>query len=98
MNTHHLFEGGLPRAKKGFVANIQLTFLTTDRLKQWRTEGGWGFQPPSRNSEDHPKSCQTEPNSRKLLKITEFRMPTPQDVQKKGSKILKLPRFAILLH
>jgi len=27
----------------------------------------------------------------KLLKIAEFRMPTPQDVQKKGSKILKLP-------
>jgi hypothetical protein len=25
------------------------------------------------------------------LKIAEFRMPTPQDVQKKGSKILKLP-------
>jgi len=25
-------------------------------------------------------------------------MPTPQDVQKKGSKTLKLPRFAIVLH
>jgi len=25
-------------------------------------------------------------------------MPTPQDVWKKGSKILKLPRFAIFLH
>jgi len=25
-------------------------------------------------------------------------MPTPQDVQKKGSKILKLPRFAVVLH
>ena len=25
------------------------------------------------------------------LKIAEFRMPTPQDVRKKGSKILKLP-------
>ena len=32
------------------------------------------------------------------LKIAEFRMPTPQDVRKKGSKILKLPRFAIVLH
>ena len=28
---------------------------------------------------------------RKLLKIAEFRTPTPQDVWKKGSKILKLP-------
>jgi len=27
----------------------------------------------------------------KLLKIAEFRTPAPQDVQKKGSKILKLP-------
>jgi len=27
----------------------------------------------------------------KLLKISEFRMPTPQDVWEKGSKILKLP-------
>ena len=34
----------------------------------------------------------------KLLKIAEFRMPTPQDVWRKGSKILKLPRFAIVLH
>jgi len=25
-------------------------------------------------------------------------MPTPQDVRKKDSKILKLPRFAIVLH
>jgi len=34
----------------------------------------------------------------KLLKIAEFRTPTHQDVRKKGSKILKLPRFATDLH
>ena len=34
----------------------------------------------------------------KLLKTAEFRKPTHQDVRKKGSKILKLPRFAIVLH
>ena len=34
----------------------------------------------------------------KLLKIAEFRAPTPQDVRKKGSKFLKLPRFEIVLH
>ena len=34
------------------------------------------------------------PNS---LKIVEFRMPTPC-VQKKGIKILKVPKFAIVLH
>ena len=32
------------------------------------------------------------------LKIAEFRTPTSQDVRKKGSKILKLPRFALVLH
>jgi len=61
---------------------------------QWRTEkggGGFGGFKPSRNSEAPPKSCQTQPDCKKLLKIPEFRMPTPQDVRKKGSKILKLP-------
>ena len=67
--------------------------------RQWRTGGGWAFQtPPPRNSEVPPKSCQTQPNLWKLLKIAEFRMPTPQYIRKKGSKILKLPRFAIVLH
>ena len=54
--------------------------------------------PPPRNFEGPPKSYQIQPDLWKLLKIAEFRMPTPQDVQKKGSKILKLPRFAIVLH
>jgi len=56
---------------------------------QWRTRGGggfWGFKPP-RNSEGPPKSCQTQP----ILKIADFRTPTPQDVRQKGSKILRLP-------
>jgi hypothetical protein len=30
--------------------------------------------------------------------VAEFRMPTQQDVRKKGSKIPKLPGFAIVLH
>ena len=61
--------------------------------------GGFGvFKPLPRNSEGPPKLCQTQPDLRKLLKIAEFRMPTPQDVWKKGSKILKLPRFAIVLY
>ena len=59
--------------------------------------GVWCVQPP-RNSESLPKSCQTQPDLWKLSKIAEFRTPTPQDVRKKGSKILKLPRFAIVLH
>ena len=60
--------------------------------------GGVGvLKPPPRNFEGLPKLCQTQPDLRKLLKFAEFRMPTPQDIQKKGSKILKLPRFAIIL-
>ena len=53
--------------------------------------GGLGVQPP------HPKFRRPSiivPNSTrlwKLLKIAEFRTPTPQDIRKKGSKILKLP-------
>ena len=61
--------------------------------------GGFGvFKPPL------PKFWRPSkivPNSTwlwKLLKIAEFRTPPPQDVRKKGSKILKLPRFAIVLH
>ena len=50
-----------------------------------------------RNSEDLPKLCQTHPDLWKLLKIAEFRTPTPVDFRKKGSKILKLFRFAIVL-
>ena len=44
--------------------------------------GVWGVQPP-RNSEGPPKSCQTQPELWKLLKIAEFRTPTHQDVRKK---------------
>ena len=62
--------------------------------------GGVGLfkPPPPRNSEGPPKSYQTQLDLWKLLKIAEFRTPTPQDVQKKGSKILKLPRFATVLN
>jgi hypothetical protein len=80
---------------------------------QWRTEGGGlGGSNPSRNSEVLTKLSR-KPSSVEntsvtvyrsysinliSLKIAEFRTPTPQDVRKKGSKILKLPRFVIVLH
>ena len=60
--------------------------------------GVWGVQTPPQNSKGPPKLCQTQPDFRKLLKTAEFRTPTPQDVLKKGSKILKLPRFAVVLY
>ena len=64
--------------------------------------GGWVvrvFNPPPRNSEGPPKNRdKLNPIVKTVKKIAEFRTPTHQDVQKKGSKILKLPRFAIVLH
>ena len=67
--------------------------------KQWHTEGGvCGVQPPPPKFWRPSKSCQTQPDLWKLLEIAEFRTPTPQDLRKKGSKILKLPRLAIVLH
>ena len=65
---------------------------------QWPTGGGGlgGSTAP-----EIPKALQNRAKLNpivKTVKIAEFRMPTPQDVWKKGSKILKLPRFTIVLH
>jgi len=63
----------------------------------WRTDGGFGVFNPS----EIPKSVQ---NIAKLnpivlrVKSVEFRTPTPHYVRKKGSKILKLRNFTIILH
>jgi len=52
----------------------------------------WGVQtaPTPRNPEGPLKLCQIQPECENL-KIGECRTPIPQDVQKKGSEILKLP-------
>jgi len=61
-------------------------------------EGFGGFNSPP------PETLKALQNRAKLnpivktVKIAEFWMPTPQDVRKKGSEILKLLRFAIVLH
>ena len=60
--------------------------------RQWRMEGGLGgVQTPSPKFRRPSKILPNSTQLWKLLKIAEFRTPTPQDVQKKGSKILKLP-------
>ena len=65
-------------------------------LDPWSTERGVWTPPPKfrRPSKIVPNSTRLW----KLLKIAEFRTPTPQDVRKKSSKILKLLRFAVVLH
>ena len=76
---------------------VLLLFVTA---WQWRTEGG-GLGCSNSPPPKFWRPSKIVPNSTrlwKLLKIAEFRTPTHQDVRKKGSKILKLPRFAIVLH
>jgi len=55
------------------------------------TKGGLGggglISPPP----EIPKALQNRDKLNPIVKIAEFRTPTPQDVWKKGSKILKLP-------
>ena len=65
---------------------------------QWRTEGGWGVQPPPpRNSDGPSKSFQTQPDCENCKKLLNLGRQHPKVFGKKGSKILKLPRFAIVL-
>ena len=64
----------------------------------YRGEGGLRVQTPPPKLRRPSKIMPNSTRLWKLLKIAEFRTPTLQDVRKKGSKILKLPRFAIVLH
>jgi len=57
------------------------------RRKVW----GWGSNPLPRKFRRPSKIVPNSTRLLKLLKIVEFRTPTPQDVREKGSKILKLP-------
>jgi hypothetical protein len=72
--------------------------------KQWRTEGAGelrGSTPPPEIPKFWAKSnriANWAGNTLISLEIAEFRTPAPQDVRKEGSKILKLPRFVIVLH
>ena len=99
---HHcmLNTSGWQILKKKLYKSASLSFHSdVPPLKQWRTEGGvWGFKPPPPKFRRPSKIVLNSTRLWKLLKIAEFRTPTHQNVQKKGSKILKLHRFAIVLH
>jgi len=72
--------------------NITLAFTRTVAQHQWRTEGGLeGSNPPPPKFRRPSKIVPNSTSLWKLLKIAEFRTPTPQDIRKKGSKILKIP-------
>ena len=57
----------------------------------YRGGGGLGVKPRPPKFWRPSKIVTNSTRLWKLLKIAEFRTPTPQDVRKKGSKILKLP-------
>jgi len=77
------------------LCQMEIYFLFSSGIPRG---GGWlgGSTPPK-----FRKPSKIVPNSTrlcKLLKIAEFRTPTPEDIRKKGSKFLKLTRVAIVLH
>ena len=78
---------------------ISLQNLT---LWQWRTQGGGVrvFNPPPRNSEGPPKNRAKLNQIVKLLKkkLLKLGRQHTKFFGKKGSNILKLRRFAIVLH
>jgi len=59
--------------------------------EEWRTEGRFGGSTPPPKCRRPSKIVPNLTRLWKLLKIAEFRTPTPQGARKKGSKILKLP-------
>jgi len=68
----------------------KFSFLTEEQTGG----GGFGVFKHTHPPPEIPKALQSRAKLNrlwKLLKIAEFGTPTPQDVQKKGSKILKLP-------
>jgi len=87
MSSNFVFSFGL----YNFNSNCIGRLLSLGTYSGVPTGGGWGVQPPSPKFRRSSKIVPTSIRLWKLLKIAEFRMPTPQDVRKKGSKILKLP-------
>jgi hypothetical protein len=97
-----------PQLMSQFVISFHFDRHKMYNPLQWRKEGDLGgFNPPPRNSEvlESRTGLQIEQKifsvpipTPQLIKFAEFWMPAPKDVRKKGNKILKLPRFAIVLH
>ena len=78
-----------------FIRCVCVSDCVTSRLPRllevaYRGRGFGRFKPPPKFRRPS-KIVQNSTRLWKLFKIAEFRTPTPQDVRKKGSKILKLP-------
>jgi len=82
--------GTVSRCEPEETAGIDSTYWISEDSGVPRGEG-WGDSTPP---PEIPKALQNRVKFNpivKTVKITEFRTPTPKDVRKKGSKILKLP-------
>ena len=81
----------LPYFHKQTAKQCFLPLKTDIHPHHWRTEvgGGCSNTPPPTKFRRPSKIVPNSTRLWKLLKITEFRTPTPQDVLKKGGKILK---------
>ena len=84
-------DGNTTQYRVELVSSTALQLL--EPCNQWRTEGVGvaGFKPPSPKFRRPSKIVTNSTRLWKLLKIVEFRKPTPQEVWKKDSKIVKLP-------
>jgi len=86
---------GLDCVKLHVSSICQLLWKLNENLNHTVAYGGGGVGGFNHLPPKFRRSSKIVPNSNrlwKLLKIAEFRTPTPQDARKKGSKILKLPQ------
>ena len=73
-------------------------------MAQWQISlaypgGGFGYSTPPRNSEGPPKNCaKLNPIVKTVKKLLNLGRQHTKMFGKKGSKILKLSRFATVLH
>ena len=69
-------------------------------LQQWRTEGGFGVfkHPPPEILKALQNHAQTQPDCENCQKLLNLGGQHLKMFEKKVSKILKLPRFTIVLH
>jgi len=73
--------------KAEYEGNLYLLPQDCSTASQWRTEGGGSTPPP-----EIPKALQNRAKLNPIVKTVKTQ--SPQNVRKKGTKILNLPRFA----
>ena len=83
---------------KKIVTLRLIVILRTLRTVAYRGGNVCGVQSPTPKIVEAHQNRATTQRDCENLKIVEFRKPAHKHVRKKGSKIIKLSRFAIVLH